>query len=206
MRTKIMKQNREALQSSSNSARLTSGPSTSKTPNTTIKPTVSSSSAAPPDQKSFVHSILRKAKNFKPVRRISVRSLQADIIRQHDESGEPLIIEGFHELETWPGDVFNVEWLLENHGNECKCSPGYIPHPTDSCPACCVRDVHKRSDQRMTLSEFIEHTRKPASEGEFEFTRVPKHQLFMHSQLGDDCIIKTPTVHQSGLSGFRPEN
>lgn len=64
--------------------------------------------------------LVNKAPNFHPVHTVHFRDpglLQE--IRTHEDSGIPLIIQGFHEHESWPADLFSLDWLNE-HGNPGK--------------------------------------------------------------------------------------
>ncbi|KAH8116845.1 hypothetical protein DFH11DRAFT_1505692, partial [Phellopilus nigrolimitatus] len=77
------------------------------------------------------------------------------IIREHEASGMPLIIEGWDKTPHWPRDgLFSFEWLLE-HGDE----------------RIAVRDCVSRKDKELPFKEFVEKSRaapRYASEGETE--------------------------------------
>jgi hypothetical protein len=64
--------------------------------------------------------LVNKAPNFHLVHTVHFRDpglLQE--IRTHEDSGIPLIIQGFHEHESWPTDLFTLDWLNE-HGKPGK--------------------------------------------------------------------------------------
>ncbi|KAI0341657.1 hypothetical protein BDW22DRAFT_1331922 [Trametopsis cervina] len=91
-------------------------------------------------------NVLQQGERFKPVKRISALSPGLEIARaieQHEASGEPLIIEGYQKAEKWSKDLFNVDWLIQNHGQK-RCS---------------VRNVTTCTDEDMTLEEYIGYTR-----------------------------------------------
>jgi hypothetical protein len=53
-------------------------------------------------------------KNFRHVSRLSASAVSHDIIQKmkdHESSTQPLVIEGYHELEGWPQDTFTPDWL-----------------------------------------------------------------------------------------------
>lgn len=68
-----------------------------------------------------LEGLLHQNPQFKAVQRVSALASSTTIeaaIRKHEASGEPLIIERFHEHPTWPQTTFNVDWLLENYGHQ----------------------------------------------------------------------------------------
>lgn len=72
--------------------------------------------------------LVKKASNFYPVDRIHFRDpglMQK--IQTHEDSGVPLIIQGFHEHKDWPTDLFTLDWLNE-HGKPGK-KPSLIVEP-----------------------------------------------------------------------------
>ncbi|KAL6298227.1 hypothetical protein BKA93DRAFT_812084 [Sparassis latifolia] len=90
--------------------------------------------------------LISKGNRFKPVPRVSalasVRELE-EVVKNHEQSGIPLVIENWHERPEWRKDIFNVDWLLEHHGN-------------DIFP---VRNVHNRNDTTIMLKDFIQKSR-----------------------------------------------
>ncbi|KAG1756605.1 uncharacterized protein EDB91DRAFT_1041222 [Suillus paluster] len=99
--------------------------------------------------------LVKKAPNFRPVDRVHFEDpTLTQTIRMHEDSGNPLIIEGFHEHESWPADLFTLDWLRE-HGKQ----------------GASVRNVHNWADFDLPLSELIHKLRatpRYASEHETE--------------------------------------
>lgn len=65
-----------------------------------------------------LETLIASGPRFKPVPRISMDLPQAETslaLHNHEESGIPLVLEGWHKHEGWPVDLFNLEWL-RNHG------------------------------------------------------------------------------------------
>ena len=59
--------------------------------------------------------IISKGCHFFEVPRISVSDKNLEvIIRAHEASGVPLVIEGMHEHQAWPATIFDTQWLSEN--------------------------------------------------------------------------------------------
>jgi hypothetical protein len=49
------------------------------------------------------------------------------IIREHEESGTPLVVEDWQKLPSWQGkDLFSLEWLQNKFGEESEfvCASG----------------------------------------------------------------------------------
>ncbi|KAH8107064.1 hypothetical protein BXZ70DRAFT_885104 [Cristinia sonorae] len=92
--------------------------------------------------------LLHRGKNF-----IEVPRCRADDpnllerIAAFEQNGIPLIIEGWHTLNSWPKELFTVDWLIEHLGKE----------------EITVRDVNERSDYSITLGEFIARSRETAA-------------------------------------------
>ncbi|OAX38638.1 hypothetical protein K503DRAFT_691203, partial [Rhizopogon vinicolor AM-OR11-026] len=87
--------------------------------------------------------LVNKAPNFHPVNRVHCRDPGLiQTIRTHENSGTPLIIQGFHEHESWPTHLFTLDWLNE-HGN----------------PGASARNVRNWSDFDLPLSELISKLR-----------------------------------------------
>lgn len=76
-----------------------------------------------------LQGLLRRGKRFKQVKRIPASWPEAQLlsaIEQHEQSGEPLIIEGWHQQRNWPRDLFDINWLLRNCGDQSKfCKSSY---------------------------------------------------------------------------------
>ena len=69
-----------------------------------------------------VDSLVALGPRVRPVPRISAlmdpTELEAQI-RSYEEEGKPLIVEGWHLREGWPGEkLVGVDWMVEN-GDEC---------------------------------------------------------------------------------------
>lgn len=65
-------------------------------------------------------ALVKRGKRFKLVKRVSAVSSEAQVslaIQEHDQFGEPLIIEKLHQKSGWIGGIFNIEWLLK-HGEQ----------------------------------------------------------------------------------------
>ena len=59
--------------------------------------------------------LISKGRRFLEIPRVSVSDKNLEvIIRAHESSGVPLVIEGMHEHRAWPAAIFNTEWLCEN--------------------------------------------------------------------------------------------
>lgn len=106
--------------------------------------------------------ILAKGTHFKPVPRVSALDEEEMLkaIERHDNSGIPLIIEGWHLHPRWKSELLDIEWLLQNKGDEGVQAPIppllYLltPHPVWH-----VRNMQDRTDVDMTLSEFVARSR-----------------------------------------------
>ena len=100
----------------------------------TDQPTINSNSQLPSTQpisrQNFVttkgwtlQALLDSSQNFTEVKRVSAAAPPDEILKaisQSEKEGIPLIISGFHELESWPKDnLFSADWLVE-HGPPCK--------------------------------------------------------------------------------------
>ena len=88
-----------------------------------------------------------------------------EIIKNHEVSGIPLIIEDWEKTLCWPGDdLFGVDWLLKN-GDEsesmessmlfCVC----LNNVTAFIPVIAVRDCVTRRDKELPFKEFVEKSR-----------------------------------------------
>jgi hypothetical protein len=64
--------------------------------------------------------LIKKSPNFCLVDRVRFDDpMLMQTIRIHENSGAPLIIEGFHEHDSWPTDLFTLDWLSV-HGKPGK--------------------------------------------------------------------------------------
>ncbi|KAJ8699908.1 hypothetical protein PTI98_002985 [Pleurotus ostreatus] len=92
-----------------------------------------------------INSIVSDNSNFSHLRRVPASSPDVDAhIKQFEEDGIPLIIEGFHH-GRWP-NIFDAEWL-RSHGPQTLS----------------VRNVHNRSDSIMPTDEFFKISRETSS-------------------------------------------
>lgn len=69
-----------------------------------------------------IKQLLASGKQFRPVPTISAsapRHIISQKIQEHEDHGEPLIISGWHELPSWPKDLFSIESLLANSDDRC---------------------------------------------------------------------------------------
>lgn len=69
-----------------------------------------------------LEGILKKGSRLKLVPRVSALDQEAmtKAIKEHERSGVPLIIEGWHKHRGWEAGLLDIEWLLRNKGNEGK--------------------------------------------------------------------------------------
>lgn len=58
--------------------------------------------------------LLDEYDNFYPVDRISAAASNLqETLKEHEETGIPLVVEGFHELSGWPTDLFSLNGFCE---------------------------------------------------------------------------------------------
>ncbi|KAG1891191.1 hypothetical protein F4604DRAFT_398256 [Suillus subluteus] len=87
--------------------------------------------------------LIKKSPNFRSVDRVRFDDpMLMQTIRIHEDSGAPLIIEGFHEHNSWPADLFTLDWLSV-HGK----------------PGASARNVRTWADFDLPLSELIHKLR-----------------------------------------------
>ncbi|KAI0273333.1 hypothetical protein BC834DRAFT_816741 [Gloeopeniophorella convolvens] len=85
--------------------------------------------------------LVSSGERFRAIPRVPASDPNLDaVLRKHEESGIPLVIEGLHERSGWPSDMFNTDWLREN-GQQ------YIQ----------VRNIHDRSDSETSFEDFLSH-------------------------------------------------
>ncbi len=59
--------------------------------------------------------LISKGCRFLEIPRVSVSDKNLEvIIRAHESSGVPLVIDGIHEHRAWPATIFNTQWLCDN--------------------------------------------------------------------------------------------
>jgi hypothetical protein len=100
--------------------------------------------------------------NFQHVPRIHAGAPMYELlakIDEHERTGVPLVIEGFHTLETWPSATFSLETLqrYSEHESALDSVTSDLPE-VNKRPANIdinVRDVRSRRDFDMSLHEFI---------------------------------------------------
>jgi hypothetical protein len=62
-----------------------------------------------------LEGLISKGCHFLEIPRVSVSDKNLEVvIRAHEGSGVPLVIEGMHEHRAWPATMFNTQWLCEN--------------------------------------------------------------------------------------------
>lgn len=57
------------------------------------------------------------SENFHPIERVKATALKDDIaqaIARYEEDGIPTIIEGWHEHEQWPKEMFTLDFFREH--------------------------------------------------------------------------------------------
>ncbi|KAF9526976.1 hypothetical protein CPB83DRAFT_870188 [Crepidotus variabilis] len=88
--------------------------------------------------------LIESSSNFYAVDRVSASShnLQ-EALKNHEEDGIPLVVEGFHKLKAWPYGLFSLE-------NFCK----QVQSKDIS-----VRNVHNWKDKEIPLEDFITKSR-----------------------------------------------
>jgi hypothetical protein len=104
--------------------------------------------------------LVKKAPNFRPVNRVHFRNPSLmQKIRMHEDSGIPLIIEGFHEHESWPTELFTLDWLNEHGKPGKKLSLMVKPDLMREYTGAFARNVRNWSDFELPLSELIRKLR-----------------------------------------------
>lgn len=126
--------------------------------NLPIPPTSSSTST-----RLELDSLKVASRNFQLIKRISANSPQLPVeIRNSEQKGIPLVIEGWHERPTWSKDIFSVDFLLDKFkdSRESKFDDqgSYL---TIFALAITVRDVENRVDVQMPFDTFISQSRSP---------------------------------------------
>lgn len=61
--------------------------------------------------------LLDRGERMQPVERVSASqpaNALRDAIRRHELEGLPMIIEGWHERESWPEELLTAKWLRSN--------------------------------------------------------------------------------------------
>jgi len=59
--------------------------------------------------------LISRGCHFLKIPRVSVSDKNLEVvIRAHEASGVPLVIEGLREHRAWPATIFNTQWLCEN--------------------------------------------------------------------------------------------
>ncbi|KAH9483676.1 C-module-binding factor A [Psilocybe cubensis] len=102
--------------------------------------------------------IARAPRTFRHADRVSAALPAAELARrieEYEESGRPLVIEGFHELSSWPKKKFTLE--------------GFVKDAVEDTIN--ARNVRTWTDAELKLSDFIEKSRampQYAQEGETE--------------------------------------
>ncbi|KAH9854204.1 hypothetical protein C2E23DRAFT_726895 [Lenzites betulinus] len=84
-----------------------------------------------------------KYASFQPVPRVSALAGATELSKamaEHESRGTPLVIVDYDKHESWPREMFSLEWLLKTSGDQ----------------EINVRNIHDRSDHRMPLAKFVE--------------------------------------------------
>ncbi|KAF9564389.1 hypothetical protein CPC08DRAFT_254961 [Agrocybe pediades] len=99
-----------------------------------------------------VSTILSHSKNFFPVQRVKANSPStnlAEVIKNYEKNGLPLVIEGLHKLPSWPKDMLTLENFVENTTSK-------EVH---------VRNIRDWTDSKMLVDEFVTKCRSMAPYG-----------------------------------------
>lgn len=80
--------------------------------------------ALPPDLD--IPYLIQSTPNFEDVTRIDARNINSDTMPDveayiHDhviKKGLPLVIENWHRRSDWSSWIFNLQWLVQNHGQD----------------------------------------------------------------------------------------
>lgn len=66
-------------------------------------------------------NLLKQGPRFRTVPRCAADDPNLlDRIAAFEADGVPLIIDGWHKLDTWPNSMFTIDWLLENDGQQSE--------------------------------------------------------------------------------------
>lgn len=94
-----------------------------------------------------LEGLIAKGKRFREIPRVSAQQ-SGDVLKgtieKHEQSGVPLIIEGWHKHHKWSSDIFDVHWLEKHHGNDTILT----------------RNVHDRRDKELPVAEFLNKCRE----------------------------------------------
>ncbi|KAH9951236.1 hypothetical protein B0H21DRAFT_685285 [Amylocystis lapponica] len=109
---------------------------------------------SPTSRRAFITSkgwsldgLLDKGEKFRHINRVSALGPAEDVsraIERHEQDGIPLIIEGWHKRKDWPADIFNIQWLLKNHGDDTLIT----------------RNMHTRGDKTISMTDFVDECRE----------------------------------------------
>ncbi|KAF8474799.1 hypothetical protein BDZ91DRAFT_770159 [Kalaharituber pfeilii] len=137
--------------------------------------------------------LIKSTKNFRPVVCIDARNINPSTMSEVEEyiqdhvirKGLPLVIENWHLRPDWSSWIFNLQWLIENHGPD---------HVT-------VRDLKNKADIPMTLGHYLNNLAKLASKFHPQsFDGQGKQQRLYGKDL--DC----PPVWRRTLSELLPQS
>ncbi|CAA7271539.1 unnamed protein product [Cyclocybe aegerita] len=113
-------------------------------PNSVTTVTMVSSQAMISTNGWSLDGLLARGNNFHHARRVRATSSQlSDILKDHEQNGIPLVVEGLHEHRNWKKDMFALE-RFESESASKNIS---------------VRNVHNWSDKTIPLKEFIATSR-----------------------------------------------
>lgn len=119
-----------------------------------------------PRSKTFVSSkgwtvdtLVGRGPRFQKVPRVSARSPRLfSKIKEHERSGIPLIIQGWHKHGKWPKEMFTVDWFRE-HGQQGMHAV-HVGGATSE-PCCYLlldakaRNVHDWTDRDISIHDLI---------------------------------------------------
>lgn len=110
-----------------------------------------------------VDALVKRGPRFQRVPRVSATapvSRLCSVIEDHERTGIPLIIEGWHKHRKWDKKLFTVDWFRE-HGRQGVLA--VIPVLSDVLTLCSLdvkaRNVHDWSDKNVLISELIDKQR-----------------------------------------------
>ena len=71
-------------------------------------------------EKTSLDTILSKGERFRPVARVSALDVGSRLkaVERFEANGEPLIVENWHKHSSWKSEMFDIQWLVKNYGNE----------------------------------------------------------------------------------------
>ncbi|KAJ3503771.1 hypothetical protein NLJ89_g8285 [Agrocybe chaxingu] len=168
-----------------------------ETPNSDTTVTMVSSQVMISTDGWSLDGLLAQGKNFRHIRRVRAASSRlSEILKDHEQNGIPLVVEGLHEHRKWKNDMFTMECFERESASE---------HIS-------VRNVHNWSDKTIPLKEFVMISRSAgpfAQENETERlygkdADCPKH---WENWLNSSGVVPPDVLGQGqeDLFRYRPE-